>query len=79
MARLIDRPIVVTVKDNQPHTFTDRDYTHTIAHIVDFWQESGAWWLDEPSRYVFTVLTMDSFLYDIERVGDKWFIYRVWD
>jgi hypothetical protein len=79
MSRLVHRPIVVKLKDEEPYTFGDRGFTHVIAHIVDSWIEAGAWWVDEPSHHVYTVVTTNDFLYDIECVGAEWSIYRVWD
>lgn len=79
MSRLVHRPMVLKLKDDEPSALVDRDFTHVIAHIVDSWTEEGAWWVDEPSHHVFTVVTTNDSLYDIERVGADWFIYRVWN
>lgn len=79
MTRLVNRPTTVTLRDNQPHTFTDGDFTHVIALIVDSWDEAGAWWNDEPPRHLYRVTTTHDYSYDIERVGNEWWIYRVWD
>jgi hypothetical protein len=79
LSRLVHRLVTVTLNADKPHTFTDDGYTHRIALIVDSWQEAGAWWLDEPSHTIYTVMTTHEFVYDIERVSGDWFLYRVWD
>jgi plastocyanin len=80
MSRLVHRPITVTTDERgDPVTFTDGNQTHHIAHVIDAWWESGEWIKNEPHHHVFRVLTTDNYVYDIELVGDQWFIYRVWD
>lgn len=79
LSRLVHRPTTVMLREGKPHTFTDGDYTHTVQIVVDQWQEAGAWWEDEPPRHLYRVTTTHCYPYDLERVGNGWFIYRVWD
>jgi hypothetical protein len=79
MSRLVHRPIVVKLKEEELYAFVDRDFTHVISRFIDSWMEACQWWADEPSHHLYTVVTTHNYCYDIERVGNEWFIYRVWD
>lgn len=79
MARLVNRPINVLCEDSTPTTMMDRDTTYHIAEIVDDWKEAGQWWAGEPSRHVYRVMTTELAVFDIEQVGQEWWLYRVWD
>jgi hypothetical protein len=79
MSRLVQRKIEVhTDKRGDPVAFVDRDVSHVVTQVIDAWRESGEWWKGEPPHHVFRVMAHDG-LYDIEEVGEEWFLYRVWD
>jgi hypothetical protein len=80
MSRLVRRKVEVTVNEyREPVTITDGDRTYIIEMVIDWWKESGAWWENEPHRYVYRVVTEESYMYDLEYTVGEWFIYRVWD
>lgn len=79
MSRIVNRPIQVIVRYGEPYIITDGENTYTVESVLDKWVESGAWWDGEPERSVFRVLTTEQFMFDVERVAEKWSIYKVWD
>jgi hypothetical protein len=79
MSRIVKRPVTVTLHENEPYSSTDREETHVIETVVDRWIEAGQWFKWDPHHYVFRVETKDMMVCDIERVGDQWLCYRIWD
>lgn len=65
MSRIVNRPIKVIVRHDQPHTLIDGGDQHNVAEILDRWTESGAWWNQGPSRHVYRVITDEEYMFDV--------------
>lgn len=81
MTRLVRRAIQVTA-GNQPEApivFQDRGDRHRVFEVIDSWREAGAWWEGERGYQMWRVRTDKGAIFDLERSGEEWFIYRVWD
>lgn len=80
VARIVHRPIIIeSWQQERPMCFRDGAVQHRVAMVIDGWLEMGEWWNGEGERQVIRVLTEADGVYDIERVADQWFLYRVWD
>lgn len=80
MTRIVHRPIVVHLGEGGvPAAFRDGMDRHAICEIVDHWLEAGEWWNGESQRHVYRVMTEDEGLFDIERIEEQWWIYKIWD
>ena len=49
-----------------------------IRHIQEYWREAGQWWLGEPERMVYLVVT-DYGLNELHYIpkNDCWLLYRL--
>jgi hypothetical protein len=62
-----------------PLSFTFRGVEYRIAEIIDWWEETGAWWQGERTRRMFRVQTEKFGVFELEQDGDQWRLYRIWD
>ena len=80
MSRLVHRPVEIQHwHDGEPIRFQDGDVVHNVSEVVDRWMEMGNWWEGEGPRTILRVLTDSQFVFDLECVGQQWYIYRIWD
>jgi hypothetical protein len=80
VSRLVHREVQVqSWRDGEPECFVDGDVVHRVSQVVDRWLEMGNWWDGEGPRTVLRVLTETQFLFDLECVQQRWYIYRIWD
>lgn len=80
MTRIVRRPITVDRWNNHiPAAFWNHQEFHRVVDCIDSWIEMGAWWDGEQPRRVVRVYTDLHQVFDLEGIGENWFIYRVWD
>jgi len=77
MSKLVNQPVEVMLKDGFPSRFFFRK-PFFIRHIQEYWREVGEWWLGEPERIVYQVVT-DYGLNELHYTPEEncWILYRL--
>ncbi|MGI6037290.1 MAG: DUF6504 family protein [Limnochordia bacterium] len=74
------QPITIKVnQQNKPCAFRWKKRQYPITEIIDEWREAGQWWLGEPERHVYRVLTSTGGLYELHQAGGRWYLSQVFD
>jgi hypothetical protein len=81
MTKLIVEPIEVHRKDAAIAAFTWRKRLYRVNEITSWWREPSEWWDGKAMRLFVRVNATNSNTgtYELYKVGDEWFLYRVLD
>ncbi|MGI6148830.1 MAG: hypothetical protein GX195_12160 [Firmicutes bacterium] len=77
MSKLVNQPVEVVLENGFPRRFFFQK-PFFIRHIQEYWREAGQWWLGEPERMVYLVVT-DYGLNELHYIpkNDCWLLYRL--
>ncbi|NLM38454.1 MAG: hypothetical protein GX205_00195 [Firmicutes bacterium] len=77
MSKLINKPVEVMLDNGFPCRFFFQKPVF-IRYIQEYWREVGQWWLGEPERVVYQVVT-DYGLNELHYTphDDRWILYRL--
>lgn len=84
MARIIDRPVKVSVRgDGSPAGFFWNGNWKAVTEIIDFWADAGCWWEQEEEK-VFYRVAAGGGIYELchpcRASGvSGWRLYKVYD
>lgn len=82
MPRVIDEPIAVYISNSSAlSAFIWRKRVYRVISVLCCWREPAEWWNREPVRFVFRIRARRrvSGIYELSRLDDDWFMYRVVD
>ncbi len=82
MSKLIGEPVRTHEnKDTMPDAFIWRKRLYRVEEVVKWWREPAEWWHDRAMRFFVRVVARNSSAgtYELYRLGNQWFLYRVLD
>jgi hypothetical protein len=81
VARIVNRPISVTLKGGIPTEFLCASERHVVEEVLDTWLEQGRWWEQEHETQTWRVHTARGGVFEImqDLVTQKWVLYKAYD
>ena len=82
MSKLIGEPIKVhRDKDSTVTAFIWRKRLYRVLEVIGWWREPSDWWNDETIRLFVRVNAKNSSTgsYELYKLGEEWFLSRVFD
>jgi hypothetical protein len=82
MSKLIDEPVKVHQgNDSRISAFIWRRRLYRVLDVVAWWREPSQWWDGKAMRLCIRVNAQNSSTgtYELYKLGEKWFLYRVLD
>ena len=82
MSKLISEPVKVHEDKNAlPDAFIWRKRLYRVNDVISWWREPSEWWNGQEIRLFIRVNATNSSsgTYELYRLGESWFLYRVLD
>ena len=82
MSKLIGEPVKVHQnKDSMITAFIWRKRLYKVEEVIGWWRESSEWWNGRAVRLFVRVNARNSSVgtYELYRLGEGWFLFRVLD
>ena len=82
MSKLIGEPVKVhRAKDSLISAFIWRKLLYRVEEVISWWREPSEWWNGQAMRFFVRVIARNSSLgtYELYKLGEEWFLYRVLD
>lgn len=82
MSKIIMEKVSLRRKNGEaPHSFMWRKRAYIITGVISWWREPGSWWHNEPIRCFIRVNVKgrNEGVCDLCKVGEDWFLHRIYD
>jgi hypothetical protein len=82
MSKLVGEPVKNhTDKGSMLSAFIWRRRLYRVAEVYSWWWEPSEWWRGKAERFFVRVNARNSSegVYELYRLGEQWFLYRVLD
>ena len=82
MSKLVGEPVKThTDNDSMPTAFIWRRRLYRVMEVHNWWWEPSEWWNGKAARFFVRVNARNSSegVYELYRLGEQWFLYRVLD
>lgn len=82
MSKLIGEPVKAHQdKDSMVTAFIWRKRLYRVTEVIGWWREPSEWWNGKSVRLFVRVTARNSSsgTYELCRLGEKWFLYKVLD
>lgn len=82
MSKLIGEPVKAHQdKDSMVTAFIWRKRLYRVTEVIGWWREPSEWWNGKSVRLFVRVnaINSSSGTYELCRLGEKWFLYKVLD
>jgi hypothetical protein len=81
VARIVNRPISVTLVGGRPAQFMYARERHVVASVLDTWLEAGRWWEQENETQTWRIQTVKGGVFELmqDLVTKQWILYKAYD